>query len=72
MYLRIKIKCQCGCCYEFDQYDSFTYPPSCPSCKTVPDNATLSNLYRILESAHNIPKEFDGKIKFSVKSRDSN
>ena len=72
MYLRVNVRCNCGCRYEFDRFEQFTSDPFCPSCRQRLDNSTLSGLFKIFEAANQIPEEMTDRLKFSLKRRDPN
>ena len=69
MYLRVKVKCDCGCRYEFAEFPSFTGNPFCPSCKQPLDNQTLSGWIKIVDAAQCMPDEASQKLSFSLKKR---
>lgn len=69
MYLRVKVKCDCGCNYEFDRFPRFDENPFCPSCRHPLDSDTLSGIYRIFEATENISAS---KLKFCLGQRSRN
>ena len=74
MYLRLKIKCNCGCRYEIDHFPTFgtldyDQSPICPSCRQSLDNDVWEKLKTILQAANQIPDEMAGRISLSLKPR---
>lgn len=69
MNVRIKIRCDCGCSYEFNHYFKNDLP-LCPNCRKC-DNDVLTHLNRAFEEFEQIPKEAWNRISIRVqKSED--
>ena len=68
MYLKVKIKCDCGCKYELDSsFNPNSNAPCCPNCRKRLNATTLACISNILSEAAEIPEQDDQKITFSLK-----
>ena len=54
MYLSLKIKCACGCCYEIDRQFDVDSPPVCPNCRVVMRGVNRSGIIGLFDAAKEI------------------
>lgn len=54
MYLKVKIKCVCGCSYSIDNSLGRVAAMKCPNCARHIDQTTIENFNEILVAARQI------------------
>ena len=67
MYLRVKVKCKCGCSYELSQPTDRR--PYCPNCMAVLDESIERKLNSLFIASSALTDEEIANLSFSLKKK---